>query len=156
MSPGGEGCCPKLQGGVGFPVLVIENGSVSSQVVVTVYSLTQKESEGEQPRAAVAAPWSVIKDHTLSVYLPIHMVPIFVVASWSSIAAGAPGFLTIPDKKQEEGMGEEDKGCLPSIHLIFLMNFTRSSCLATWPHFIQLQSRLRKRVLWLSMLPAPS
>ena len=56
MSPGGEGCCPKLQGGVGFPVLVIENGSVSSQVVVTVYSLTQKESEGEQPRAAVAAP----------------------------------------------------------------------------------------------------
>lgn len=36
------------------------------------------------------------------------------------------------------------------------MNFTRSSCLATWPHFIQLQRRLRNTVSWLSLLPAAS
>lgn len=125
-------------------------------MVIVYSSLTQKESKGEQPRADVAAPWSVIKDQTLSIYLPTHMIPVFVVASWSSVAAGAPAFLTIPDKKQEEGMGEEEKGCVPSIHLIFLMNFTRSSCLATWPDFIQLQSRLRNTVSWLSMLPARS
>lgn len=50
--------------------------------MVIVYSLTQKESKGEQPRADVAAPWSVVKDQTLSIYLPTHMIPIFVVASW--------------------------------------------------------------------------
>ena len=95
---------------MGFPVLVIENGSISSQVMVIVcYSLTQKESKGEQPRADVAVPWSVIKDQALSIYLLTHMIPIFVVASLSSIAAGAPAFITIPDKKQEEGMGEEEK-----------------------------------------------
>lgn len=134
-------------------MLVVENGRISSQVVVIVcYSFTQKESKGEQPRADVAVSWSVIKDQPLSVYLPMHMIPIFVVASLSSMAAGAPAF-TIPDKKQEEGMGEEEKGCLPSIHFSFLMNFTRSS---TRPHFIQLQRRLRNTVSWLSLLPAAS
>lgn len=102
-------------------------------MIIVCYSLTQKESKGEQPRTDVAVPWSVIKDQALSIYLPTHMIPIFVVASLSSIAAGAPAFFTIPDEKQEEGMGEEEKGCLPSIHFSFLMNFTRSSCLATWP-----------------------
>lgn len=75
-------------------MLVIEDGNTSNLTVTTVfYSVLYENSTGQQFRAGVVIIQS--EGNKLSISLPSHLRPmtfIFVVASWSGIAAGAPAF----------------------------------------------------------------